>query len=320
MILNRGGYGQGAVMDQAGAALAAVELPSALCFPHAFSGAGPAVARLSTNEACDIDATGEAMKNPDNIEALDLEKHRNLRVKPNPDFVHAKELNLAAITQGEIGATACNFPIVFIPNPDTKLLRPVALFGLRPGENVYYGKDGWDTTYHPLVIQRHPFVIGWDDRAGDGKTLAPCLNRNSPFISEAEGIALFKPSGEETDFLQSRFQLLQEIFEGERFTETFARRIGELGLLIPLEIIVQPEQGEPRRVTGMYALDERKLKALTPEQVQELHQQDMLPACYIILGSLFQLHKLMKLRHDKGIERLQSYRIEFPSDAPVTSH
>jgi hypothetical protein len=262
------------------------------------------------------------MKNPDHIEALDIQKHAKLRIKPNPDAAHARELNLAAVTLAELSATACNFPIVFIPAPESsasKVQRPVALFGLRPGENVYYGTESWDGTYYPLVIQRHPFVIGWDDRdgEGDGKTLAPCLNRRSDLVSEDEGIALFKPTGEETDFLQSRFQLLQEIFEGERFTEGFMRKIMELDLLVPITVIVQPENGEPRRVTGMSTLDERKLKTLTPEQVQELHQLDYLPACYVILGSLFQLHKLMKLRHEKGVERLQNYRIEFPADGPA---
>lgn len=257
------------------------------------------------------------MKNPDHIQALDVAKHAKLRVKPNPDFVHAKDLNLAAVTLAELSATACNFPIVFIPTNDEKLQRPVALFGLRPGENVYYGEQGWDSTYHPLVVQRHPFSIGWDDREGDATRLAPCINRNSPFVSEEEGIALFKEDGSETDFLQSRFQMLQEIFEGEKFTENFARKLAELDLLIPLQVIVQPEGGEPRKVTGMSTLDERKLKALTPEQVAELHQQDFLAAAYIILGSLFQLHKLVKLRHDKGVEKLSSYRIEFVETPPA---
>jgi hypothetical protein len=250
------------------------------------------------------------MKNPEHIEALDIAKHAKLRVKPNPDFVHARELNLAAITLAELSATACNFPIVFIPTTESGLQRPVALFGLRPGENVYYDQAGWDSTYHPLVIQRHPFTIGWDDRSDDAKTLAPCINRNSAFVGEEEGIALFKEDGSETDFLRSRFQMLQEIFEGEKFTENFMRKLTALELLMPLDIILQPEGDEPRKVTGMSTIDERKLKALTPEQLTELHKDDFLPACYVILGSMFQLHKLIKLRHDKGVERLAGYRIE----------
>jgi hypothetical protein len=257
------------------------------------------------------------MKNPEHIQALDNSKHAKLRVKPNPDFAQAKDLNLAAVTLAELSATASNFPIVFIATTETSLQRPVALFGLRPGENVYYGENGWDSTYHPLVVQRHPFVIGWDDREGEGTRLAPCINVNSPFVSEEEGIAMFREDGEPTDFLKSRFQLLQEIFEGEKFTENFARKLAELDLLVPLQVVVQPEGGEPRKVTGMSTLDERKLKALTPEQVAELHQQDFLAAAYIILGSLFQLHKLVKLRHDKGVERLSGYRIEFVDPQPA---
>lgn len=258
-------------------------------------------------------------KNPPNIESVDKERHGKLRVKPNPDFAHAKELNLAAISLGELSATVANFPVVFITAPDSNRLRPMALFGLRPGENVYYGAESWATTYHPLVVQRHPFVIGWDEKADDDKTLTACLLRNSPFLSEEEGIALFTPEGEQTDFLRSHYQLLLEILEGEKFTERFMQKVQAMGLLVPFEVLIQSENGEGRKLTGMHTIDERKMKQLTPEQVQELHASDFLAPCYLILSSLFQLHKLMRLRHDKGVERIAGYRIEYVDAAPAAA-
>lgn len=256
------------------------------------------------------------MKNINNVETVDKTRHAKLRVKPNADFAHAKEMNLAAISMGELSACTCNFPVVFIQNPENQQVRPVAMFGLRPGENVYYNADGWDSTYVPLLIQRHPFVIGFDDRSDDPKLLGTCLHRNSPFLSESEGVALFTPEGAETDYLQSRHLMMRDIFEGEKYTDQFVRKLQELGLLAPLEIIVQPESGELRRVAGIMTVSERKLRELTEAQLQELHKADFLPACYVILGSVFQLHRLMYLRNKKGIERIVNYRIDLEPPAP----
>jgi len=257
------------------------------------------------------------MKNINNIETVEKTLHANLRVKNNADFAHAKEMNLAAITLGELSACTCNFPVVLIQNPENQQVRPVAMFGLRPGENVYYGADGWDSTYVPLLIQRHPFVIGFDDRSDDPKLLATCLHRQSPFLSESEGVALFTPEGNETDYLQSRHLMMRDIFEGEKYTDQFVRKIQELGLLSPLEIIVQPETGEMRRVAGIFTISERKLRELTDAQVQELYKADFLPACYVILGSIFQLHRLMYLRNKKDFERIVNYRIDLEPQAQV---
>ena len=52
-------------------------------------------------------------------------------------------------------------------------------------------------------------------------------------------------------------------------------------------------------------------------QVQELYKADFLPACYVILGSIFQLHRLMYLRNKKDFERIVNYRIDLePQAAP----
>jgi hypothetical protein len=75
--------------------------------------------------------------------------------------------------------------------------------------------------------------------------------------------------------------------------------------------------GQTRKVTGLMTFDEVKLRELTPEQVQELHKLDFLAACYLMYGSLFQIHRLMSLRARKSIEQA-NYRIELdPAPAPA---
>lgn len=259
------------------------------------------------------------MQNSNNVATVDKSRHSKVRIKPNPDFVHAKDFNLVGVTLGELSACTSNYPVMFIQNPDNKQFRLVAMLGLRPGENMYYGKDGWDCTYVPLSIQRHPFVIGFDDRVDDNRQLATCLDGNSAFINEKEGLPLFNEAGEETDFMQSRHRMIAQIFEGEKFTERFTNKLTELDLLAPFELIMRPQGGEVRKVTGMHTVSERKLKELQPEQLQELHKLDFLPACYIILGSVFQLHQLMKLRNRKGDEQVADYRIELQPAAAAAN-
>lgn len=249
------------------------------------------------------------MKNVANVETVDKTRHANLRVKTNPDLVHAKDNNLAAVMLAELGATACNFPIVFIQSPDSGQLRPAAMFGLRPGENVFYGAEGWDCTYVPVMIQRHPFVIGFDDRSEDPNQLATCLIRTSPFVSETDGIALFTETGEETDYLKSRHMLMRDIFEGERFLEEFMQKLKQLDLLTDLELQLQLSNGEGRRVTGMQTVNQAKMRELTPEQVADLNKNDFLAACHLIMASVFQIHRLMQFRTRKQIEAVTNYSI-----------
>lgn len=252
------------------------------------------------------------MKNPAHVVTVTKDKHAKTRVKRNPDFAHAKELNLAAVMLTELSAVTANFPVIFIQHPETKVVKPVAMFGLRPGENYFYGKDNWDATYVPLLIQRHPFLIGADDANPDSTTLTMCIDTTSPYVTENEGddaIALFDANGNGTDFLANRNALLREIFEGERLTEQFTRKVQELDLLKPFEILVQEPDGSVRRITGLMTFDEVKLRQLPDDKVLEMNKLDFLAACYVIYGSLFQIHRMMLLRNRK-MPSVLNYRIE----------
>ncbi|MDY6984429.1 MAG: SapC family protein [Pseudomonadota bacterium] len=255
------------------------------------------------------------MKNPAHVVTVTKEKHAKTRIKQNVDFAHAKELNLAAVMITELSAATANFPVIFIQHPETKVVRPVAMFGLKPGENYFYGKDGWDATYVPLLIQRHPFLIGADDANPDSTSLTMCIDSTSPYLTEdADGIALFDANGNGTDFLGNRNELLREIFEGERITEQFTRKVQELGLLKPFEILVQEGDGSARKITGLMTFDEVKLRQLPDDKVLELNKLDFLAACYVIYGSLFQIHRMMQLRNRKLPSPL-NYRIELNPQA-----
>ncbi len=260
-------------------------------------------------------------KNPDNIQTIDANRHRKLRVKPNPGSEHARQQHVVGIMLSELAVCASTFPLVLIERPDAGKYQLVAILGLRSGENVFYGPQFWESPYVPLGIQRHPFIIGYDDRLPNGEQITTCVEIDSPFLSEKEGIPLFTETGEQSDFLKGVDQLLSAMFESQKLTGQFIQKLIELDLVCPLNLLLQKQDGEVRQVAGLFTLDELKLKALTTEQLRDLHQSDFLAPCYIMLASLHQLNPMVRMRNRRGTrdEQITDFRLEFNVPSPATA-
>ena len=254
-------------------------------------------------------------RNPANVQTVDFARHGKLRVKPSPGFAHAKDRHVVAINVSELGITSSNFPVVLVQSPRDKRYTLVAMLGLKSGENVFYGEEFWESCYVPMAVQRHPFVVGYDDRQKESAELAPCIEIDSPCISETDGMALFQSDGTPTDMLRSVSQTLRMMFESGKFTDQFIRKLEELQLIAPFELILQAQNGDLNRVTGMATIDEKKLKALSAEQLKDLQTHDFLAPCHLMLVSLYQLNQLIRRRNRLGgQQQITSFRIEFADE------
>jgi hypothetical protein len=261
-----------------------------------------------------------AAKNPSNIQTVDFARHGKLKVKPNSAFTHAKDRHIVAVNVSELGIASSNFPVVFVKNPREDRYMLTAMLGLKTGENIYYGDEFWESCYVPLAVQRHPFVVGYDDRVEDDTQLAACIEMDSPTVSETDGIALFQDDGTPSEMLRSVQQLLGSMFEAGKFTDQFIQKLGELDLITPFELILQLPNGNMNRITGMATIDEKKLKALSAEQLKELQTRDFLAPCHLMLVSLYQLNQLIRRRNRLGGEQITNFRIEFPGDQPAAAN
>ena len=255
-------------------------------------------------------------KNPANIQTLDYARHGQLKIKQDPGYAHAKGSNVAAIILAELGDCASNFPLAILKNPEMEGLSLVALLGLAPGDNVYHGEQFWSSTHIPLTVQRHPFVIGYDDKAEGEAALGPCLVADSPLVNQKEGLALWNSEDQQSEFLQQRLNLLRLLFEGEQVTRRFLQRLQELDLLITLDIELLQQRGATRRVGGLLTIDETRLKALDATQLKELQDANFLAPCYLILTSLYQLKHMLRQRNRKGGEQIVNFRLLFNGEAP----
>ena len=104
--------------------------------------------------------------------------------------------------------------------------------------------------------------------------------------------------------------MLQDLYESEKATGEFIRQVDALGLISPLELAVKPQDADARRLTGMFVINENKLRELSTEQLQTLQKPGYLPACYMMLSSMFQIPRLLKLRNLKDGEQIVDYRVE----------
>jgi hypothetical protein len=254
-------------------------------------------------------------KNPSNVQTLAYNRHGKLRIKQDPGFAHAKDSNIVAIVLSELGDCASNFPLAFLRNPGDERFSLVALLGLGKGDNIYYGEQFWSSTHVPLSIQRHPFMIGFDDNSdAEDAALVPCIVTDSPLLSEKEGLALYNGEGKDSEFLQGRMRLLRALWDGEMQTRQFIQRLVELDLFVPLDIELLQQKGEARKVGGLFTIDETRLKALDAAQLKALQDSNFLAPCYLILTSLYQLKHMIRQRNRKGREQIVNFRVLFKTD------
>lgn len=219
---------------------------------------------------------------------LDKDKHKDLKVAVNNSFKFAENTHLSAASIREFPQLASCMPIVFIQDPQTERFHAVAMLGIEQNKNLYVHEGKWQAPHVPWNIARFPF-----DVRPDGDKLGVFIDENSDLVGTEEGLALFTEAGEPSEYLQNRQQFLAELANSEITTQKFIQKVKELDLLDPIQIRVSFAQGQPRAVTGMFSISEKKLLALPDETVLDLHKNGYLGAIYSVMMSLGQLSRLI---------------------------
>lgn len=219
---------------------------------------------------------------------LDKNKHKDLNVKLNNDFSHAKDTHLAAASLREYAQIASCMPIIFIKDPKSDTTHSVAMLGIEQGVNLFMQEGKWTGHVVPLNVQRYPF-----DVRPDGDKLGVFIDENSDLIDK-EGEPLFVDDAP-SPFLENRQKLLSELANSEMATREFVKKINDLGLFDSIVIRAQYANGEQRNINGMQTISEKRLQALDAETVAELHKTGYLGAIYAVLMSLGQLNRMVQL-------------------------
>ncbi|WP_026377405.1 SapC family protein [Aestuariibacter salexigens] len=236
-----------------------------------------------------------------NYVPLDKDKHAALKVKQQHNFEYSKNAHLSAASIREFAQLAGSMPIVIIQDPKSNNYHCVAMLGVEPNKNMFWADDRWNAPAVPWNVQRYPF-----DVRPDGDKLGVYVDENSDLLVE-DGLALFDEEGNPTEFMRNRHQFLGDLANSEMMTQRFLKKIAELDLLEPIQLLLTYENGQQRNVTGMFSISEKRLHELSDDVIVELHKAGFLGAIYAMLMSLGQLNRLVELSNntDTPIRNLQ---------------
>lgn len=215
--------------------------------------------------------------------ALNKVTHKDSRIAPlQNDFGFARGTNSVILAGVEFTEAAKEYPIVFAQGGDNVV--PVALLGLRNEENLFVRKDAsWDARYVPAFVRRYPFVLA---ESGEGDQRVVCIDESYAGFGSEEGEFLFDDGGEPTNILKQAMDFLEEYQKQYVRTETFVKRLQKNDLLMSLNARIDLVGGQQFALTGLLAIDEKKLLQLSDEKALEFFKSGELAWVYCHLMSL----------------------------------
>jgi SapC len=229
--------------------------------------------------------------------ALQNDKHANLKITESGDYSRYKEQHLIPVISQDFFILGSEFPVVFVKENNGDKFVPVALMGLREGQNLYCQTDKWDAHVVPVRFNNAPFSMVRVDEQGD--QLAVLIDEESPMLSETVGTPLFNEDGTKSEYLEQKVERLINIAQQTAQTETICKTFAEMDLLSTHQLQLQHRPDAPRyNIDGIYTVDEQKLNALSDEQYLDMRKKGLIPLIYAHLSSLQQLRRLSEKQYN----------------------
>lgn len=215
-------------------------------------------------------------------------QHHDLRVITRRSAALGDDVMFALTFPAEFRTLQAYYPIVFRKTDDATSFEPVALFGLRQGENLFLDDAGWDAPEIPLLVERQPFLIG-----RQGEELMVHVDIDHPRVGTTEGEPLFLEHGGITGYLERVNSVLLTIHQGMQGLPGFIGALLEHELLEPFVFDIELDDGSQNRLAGFYTIHEERLAALDGAALGRLHRAGWLQAVYMTLASMSQFRALI---------------------------
>ena len=211
-------------------------------------------------------------------EALNREKHADLKFEPNLGYRFAASEMIIPIVSGEVTAVARDYVIVFSKE------RPVvnALLGITEGENAYVTEKGqWRGRYKPALIRAYPFALvktpGQEDRPPEKSNYTIIIDPEAQQLRDPDGQPLFDGDGEPTALVAKIQKVLMSLQQDAIRTERLIRQLEEHELLVERHIEVKSRD---TALTGFRVVDQKALAGLAPDVLAQLRDSGALMLAY----------------------------------------
>ena len=224
--------------------------------------------------------------------ALDRVKHRDLKLDTaTRDLSDVSKLNAFFVAGTEFTDACKEFPVVWVlagQGDDGKAqVAPIAVFGLRPEQNLCIDAGAWRVRYVPAMLRLYPFAMA--RVAAD--EMVVCIDESWSGFG-ATGEALFDASGAPTAFT-SNVQKQLENFEAEvERTRMAGALLVEKDLLREMRFDATMPDGSKLVVDGFLTIDEDKLAALSDADILNFHRNGLMGLIHahqISLGNMARL-------------------------------
>ena len=232
--------------------------------------------------------------------ALDTVLHRDLRLKNELNAIpKLAPFTSFMVSISEFGDAALSFPILFVrAAPDAlgnDTVAPVAVFGLKPGENLFAldGGTKWDAGYVPAMLRAYPFTMA---RIEGSDRWAMVFDNTWEGMSRTEGIPLFNEQGVATELLNNVHKFVQDLETDLERTRQFCAALLELKLLKPMRFDATLANGEALSVDGFMTADEEAISKLPDVQIAQMYRNGMLSLLGIHSASLNNMRRLLDRR------------------------
>ena len=228
---------------------------------------------------------------------LDNVEHGSLRVSAlgSPEL---DNVNQTLVVPGEFEEVQREYPI-FLRRDQEGQFVAVALLGFDKGENLFLEDGQWSARYVPAAHRRGPFFLGIREAELGSPELAVHVDLDDPRVGANQGEALFREHGGNSPYLTHVTNTLHTIHEGLASAPQMYAALDELGLVQPIEMEVQLDEGASYRLPSMFTIGMEQIQALTGAELERLHRSGFLAPTIFIRSSLPNLNRLVELKRRK---------------------
>jgi hypothetical protein len=228
--------------------------------------------------------------------------HKDLRVYTGHGADYGDDIMCSMAIPSEFRNLVADYPIFLHRDQQSGRYLPMAMFGFQEGENLFLEGDQWRASYIPLLVQRGPFLIGFQGGEPGSRSqeqMVISVDMDNPRVG-TEGEPLFQPFGDNSEYTDQIAIILQEIDQGQAAIDNFSDTLLEHDLIEPFSLDVTLNSGERNRLEGFHTIHEEKLGKLSGDVLEELSRRGVLYAAYMVLASMANVPRLIELKNRRS--------------------
>lgn len=234
-----------------------------------------------------------------NYEMLNNVAHADVKIKLDRTPELGDDLMFCMTYPFEFRLALSHYPILVYRDKENNSAFPVALFGFEEGENLFLTPNGWNARYIPIMVQRQPFSIGFQQIQGSAeKQQVITFNPAHPRVNKDEGESVFNDQGGYTPYLEKVVKMLESIDTGHQQNKLLVEALDKYELLEESTIAITLRDGSNYELVGFSTIADDKFEALSAEALKDLNEQKLLLPITMMMASMSNLGNLVDIRNE----------------------